>query len=74
MTTQTLGEKTIRTEFNPSGSGNVNFIKQHCAKLIDVIENIRCVEGKEVELARLQGIAITAVEQAAMWAVKAATV
>jgi len=76
MANQTLGEKRIRTEFNPSGVGNVNYIKENCAKLIDVLDAIHphADESKQEEADRLKAIAMTAIEEAAMWAVKAATV
>lgn len=74
-TEQTLGEKRIRTAFNPSGVGNVNFIKENSARMIDVLEEMRPKPGEilDIEKQRLISIAQTAYEEAAMWAFKAAT-
>jgi hypothetical protein len=71
----TLGEKRVRTEFNPSGVGNVNFIKENSAKLINVCDEMKPKEGEKVEPEKLRLIALaqTSYEEAAMWAVKAAT-
>jgi len=71
----TLGEKRVRIEFNPSGVGNVNFIKENSAKLINVCDEMKPKEGEIVEPEKLRLIALaqTAYEEAAMWAVKAAT-
>lgn len=71
----TLGEKRVRTEFNHSGVGNVNFIKENSAKLINVCDEMKPKEGEKVEPEKLRLIALaqTAYEEAAMWAVKAAT-
>lgn len=63
----TIGEKRVRTEFNPSKDGIVDQIKQKTAELINLCETL-----KEKD-ARLAATAQTAYEDAAMWAVKAAT-
>jgi len=70
-----LGEKRVRTEFNPSGVGNVNFIKEKSAELINVCEDLKPKDGSLIngEQARLISLAQTTYEEAAMWAVKAAT-
>lgn len=70
-----IGEKRVRTEFNPSGIGNVNFIKENSAKLINVCEEMKPPPGEciSTEKLRLIALAQTAYEEAAMWAVKAAT-
>ena len=70
-----LGEKRVRTEFNPSGLGNVDFIKQNSAKLINVCDEMKPKNGEKVEPEKLRLIALaqTAYEEAAMWGVKAAT-
>lgn len=72
---ETLGEKRVRAEFNPSGVGNVNCIKNETARLINVCEEMKPKEGQPVdpEKMRLIALAQTAYEEAAMWAVKAAT-
>lgn len=65
--TKTVGEKRVRTSFNPSQTDIVDKIKQKSAELINL-----CEELKEKD-ARLASLAQTAYEEAAMWAVKAAT-
>ena len=64
---RTLGEMRIRTEFNPPKSSEVDLIKQKTAELIDLVDNLRLPDQ------RLKAIAMTTYEEAAMWAVKAAT-
>lgn len=63
----TLGEKRVRVEFNPANNDVVSLIKKRTAELINA-----CEEFKEKD-ARLASLAQTAFEEAAMWAVKAAT-
>jgi hypothetical protein len=74
-TERTIGERRVRTEFNPSGVGNVNFIKENSAKLINVCEEMKPqgYEKVDIEKLRLISLAQTSYEEAAMWAVKAAT-
>lgn len=67
-----LGEKRVRIEFNPSGVGNVNFIKEKSAELINVLEALK-EQGDSGEKIRLISLAQTAIEEGAMWGVKAAT-
>lgn len=67
----TLGEKRVRYSFNPSGSEVVEAIKRQTALLIDACEAIK--GGGPSERARCAALAQTAYEDAAMWAVKAAT-
>lgn len=80
----TLGESRVRIKFNvvegAAERKNVDAIKYESAKLIDF-----CNEGKadvaqkewndnaKAEATRLWSLAQTAYEEAAMWAVKAAT-
>lgn len=64
---QTIGEKRVRTAFNPSQDDVVSQIKQKTAELINLCETL-----KEKD-ARLASVAQTEYESAAMWAVKAAT-
>lgn len=68
----TLGEDRVRIKFNPSDNTLVGQIKQKSAELIDLCEAYRstCMDG---EVARLWSLAMTDYEDAAMWAVKAAT-
>lgn len=63
----TIGEQRVRTKFNPSADSTVDQIKQKTAELINLCEELK---GKD---ARLASVAQTAYEEAAMWAVKAAT-
>ncbi len=64
---KTLGEERVRTEFNPSADSIVDHIKQKTAELINTCEELK---NKD---ARLASLAQTYYENAAMWAVKAAT-
>lgn len=66
----TLGEDRVRTAFNPSASGDVESIKQKTAELINIVERLKT--GHQ-EQQRLASLAMTSYEEAAMWAVKAAT-
>lgn len=63
----TVGEARVRLDFNPSQEGVVYDIKRHTAALIDLCELLKPREH------RLASLAQTAYEDAAMWAVKAAT-
>ncbi len=80
---QTLGERRVRTSFNPTNNGVVDKIKQDAAKLINDVDNILRErldperDYSEIEISeqtRLVRLAQTALEEAAMWAVKAATI
>jgi hypothetical protein len=62
-----IGEDRVRTKFNPSADSVVDQIKQKTAELIDLCEGLK---PKDI---RLAATAQTAYEEAAMWAVKAAT-
>lgn len=68
---QSLGEYRVGVEFNPSKSELVHQLKQHAAAFINAVEAIG-VNGNG-EIARCKTLAMTAAEDAAMWAVKAAT-
>lgn len=63
----TIGEKRVRTTFNPSQTDLVATIKQKSAELINLCEELKEKDG------RLASLAQTSYEEAAMWAVKAAT-
>jgi hypothetical protein len=71
----TIGEDRVRTKFNPSNDSAVDQIKQQTAHLIDTCEGLKSHEGNRsgAETNRLCALAQTAYEEAAMWAVKAAT-
>lgn len=63
----TTGEQRVRTKFNPSSDSTVDQIKQKSAELINLCEGLKAKD------ARLASLAQTSYEEAAMWAVKAAT-
>jgi hypothetical protein len=73
----TIGEDRVRIKFNPSDNSLVSQIKQRSAELIDLCASIRpnsYDESREAgEINRLLSLAQTHYEDAAMWAVKAAT-
>lgn len=76
----TTGERRVRTKFNPSSSDNVDLIKQRTAELIDLVNDLPKTNAdtdpdgvRAPEAGRLRALAMTAYEEAAMWAVKAAT-
>lgn len=62
-----IGEERVRVTFNPSSNTLVDQIKQKSAELIDLCETLKSKDT------RLASLAQTAFEEAAMWAVKAAT-
>ena len=64
---KTIGEARVRTSFNVSGDSVVDQIKRKSAELIDLCEGLKAKDG------RLASLAQTTYEEAAMWAVKAAT-
>ena len=63
----TLGASRVRIDFNPNDSKDVELIKMWTATLIDLCETLKHKDP------RLAALAQTAYEEAAMWAVKAAT-
>lgn len=74
----TKGEYRVGISFNPSADDKVAQIKRAAADLIDLIESIAVPDsGKPaeyaIEVVRLRALAQTAIEEGAMWAVKAAT-
>jgi len=76
----TTGERRVRTKLNPSSSDNVDLIKQRTAELIDLVNDLPKTNAdtdpdgvRAPEAGRLRALAMTAYEEAAMWAVKAAT-
>lgn len=66
-----IGQDRVRVNFNPSGDSEVDEIKRQTAVLIDMCETFR--EDGFPEQSRCAALAQTAYEEAAMWAVKAAT-
>lgn len=72
----TKGEYRVGINFNPSADDMVGKIKRAAADLIDLIETIPGAEMRDLrgsEVGRLKATAQTHIEDAAMWAVKAAT-
>lgn len=79
----TKGEYRVGIKFNPSGSSVVDEIKDKACDLIDLIDAIYGGSGDDLddkkaniranEIARLKSLAMDAIEEGAMWAVKAAT-
>lgn len=69
---QTLGESRVRLGFNPSQNTTVDEIKRKTAELIDLCEQIKA-DAASAEATRCCALAQTHYEDAAMWAVKAAT-
>lgn len=67
MSEKTIGEQRVRTSFNPSENDLVSQIEQKSAELINLCEELKAKDG------RLASLAQTSYEEAAMWAVKAAT-
>jgi hypothetical protein len=68
----TFGEKACGVSFNPDGNPTVAQIKADFAALVDNLHNVRevCNNGDK---ARMLSIAITELQTAQMWAVKAVT-
>lgn len=71
----TFGQKAVGITFNVSGSGEVQNIKSQFADTIDYLNNLRNTAKSEnnSEKIRMYSVAITELQSAQMWAVKAAT-
>jgi hypothetical protein len=67
----TDGEYRVGVTFNPSASPAVDDIKRRAADLIDLLSPI--AGDRNHPGARCASIAMTEIESAAMWAVKAVT-
>lgn len=65
----TLGQERVGVSFNPSNNPTIDSIKHQAAGLIDAINDI---PTDNPEAARLKALAMTAIEDGAMWGVKAA--
>jgi len=72
MSEQTFGQKAVGLSFNPSNDDKVGQIKLKSAELIDHLNNEREVTDNQ-EVKRMLSIAITDLQSAQMWAVKAVT-
>ncbi len=69
----TFGQKAVGVNFNPSGDGKIDRVKQHYANIIDQMDELRNDNAVSGEQKRLASIAITEAQGAQMWAVKALT-
>jgi hypothetical protein len=67
----TIGEDRVRIKYSPSDNDLVSQIKQKTAELIDLCETMK--DSQLSERGRCIALAQTHYEDAAMWAVKAAT-
>ena len=70
--TQSFGMKAVGITFNPSGDNQVDECKQTFADAIDQMNDLRNASDSP-EQRRLASIAITELQGAQMWAVKALT-
>ena len=68
----TFGERAVGLTFNPSGEPLVHELKASAALFIEHCHQERELT-KDPEVKRMYSLAITAVQEAQMWAVKAAT-
>lgn len=73
MSEQTFGQKAVGTSFNPSGDDAVAQCKASFAAEIDRMNLFRNDPTTVPEAKRLASIAITELQTAQMWAVKALT-
>lgn len=67
MSVGSLGAMRVREDFNPGQNDMVTKLKRYTADLIDLCEELKTLDP------RLAALAQTTYEEAAMWAVKAAT-
>ena len=72
MTQQTFGQKAVGLSFNPSGDDAVAQCKQRFADAIDQMNDLRS-GAQSNEVNRMASVAITEMQTAQMWAVKALT-
>ena len=69
---QSFGEKAVGLQFNPSGLSLVDDVKRQVAVLIDQLNSLRN-ESDDPDVKRMYSVAITELQTAQMWAVKAVT-
>lgn len=69
---RTYGEKAVGMGFNPSGHEAVDMCKSGHAILIDQMNDLR-LTSTDPEVKRMASVAITEMQAAQMWAVKALT-
>lgn len=68
----TFGEKAVGLSFDPQNSPKVQELKEQAAAFIDTCNDLR-EESTDNEVKRMCAVAITELQTAQMWAVKAAT-
>ena len=71
-TEMSYGKKAVGLTFNPSNSNAVDICKLNFADAIDQMNNLRA-NSESSEQKRLCSVAITEMQTAQMWAVKAIT-
>lgn len=69
---QTYGEKAVGLGFNPSAITDIDVMKKKFADVIDKMDYLRS-QSTSAEQKRLCSVAITQIQTAQMWAVKART-
>lgn len=67
-----FGGKAVGLKFNPSNDVHVDNVKVKCAELINSLHKCRN-ETEDGEKKRMYSVAITEIQTAQMWAVKAIT-
>jgi hypothetical protein len=69
---QTYGQKAVGINFNPSNDDAIYICKKRYADLIDEMNDLRAKTSSQ-EQKRLCAVAITELQTAQMWSVKALT-
>lgn len=69
---QTFGQKAVGINFNPSNDDAIYICKKRFADLIDEMNDLRATTSSQ-EQKRLCSVAITELQTAQMWSVKALT-
>lgn len=69
---ESFGGKAVGLSFNPSNLLAVQVIKTNCAELINELNQSR-TDATDGEVKRMLSVAITELQTAQMWAVKALT-
>jgi hypothetical protein len=69
---QTFGQKAVGINFNPSNEDAIYICKKRYADLIDEMNDLRATTSSQ-EQKRLCSVAITELQTAQMWSVKALT-
>ena len=72
MKSLTYGQKLVDINFNPAELESVGICKKHIATVIDQLNDLR-EKTESPETKRLSSIAITELQGAQMWTVKALT-